>query len=130
MGTAAAAEDRRGQHEAGDAGLDRLRAPGGDVGVGGDDEQARGAAVAWRARPSSTRASVKRLRGSMPSWTSTMSDPDRDVAVEQEDDDVGAVLGGPDLGEVDRDEARLGVGGERDAERLGEELGGRARGGS
>ena len=50
-------------------------------------------------------------------------DPDRDVAVEQEDDNVGAVLGGPDLGQIDRDEARLGVGGERDAERFGEQLG-------
>jgi hypothetical protein len=49
--------------------------------------------------------------------------PDGDIAVEQEDDDVGAVLGGPDLGQIDRDEARFGVGGERDAERFGEELG-------
>jgi len=27
------------------------------------------------------------------------------------DDDVGAVLGGPDLDQIDRDEARFGVGG-------------------
>jgi len=53
--------------------------------------------------------------------------PDRDVAVEQEDDDVSAVLGGLDLGQIDRNEARFGVGGERDAERFGEELGAERR---
>jgi hypothetical protein len=50
--------------------------------------------------------------------------PDPDIAVEEEDDDVSAVLGGLDLGQVDRGEASFGIGREREAQYLDEDLGG------
>ena len=70
---------------------------------------------------------MKRFLGSIAELDLDDDHPDRDVAVEQEDDDVGAVLGGLDLGQIDRDEAGLGVGRERDAEHFDEDLGGERR---
>ncbi|WP_437730619.1 hypothetical protein [Sorangium sp. So ce1335] len=53
--------------------------------------------------------------------------PARNIVVEQEYNKIGAVLGRLDLGQIDRDEARFGVGRERDAERFGQELGAEGR---
>ena len=50
--------------------------------------------------------------------------PDGAAAVEKEDDDIGAVFGGLDLGQVGRGDPGLGVGRKRDAEHLDEDLGG------
>ena len=70
---------------------------------------------------------LKRFLGSIAELDLDDDHPDRDVAVEKEDDDIGAVLGGLDLGQVDRGEARFGVGRERDAQHLDEDLGGERR---
>jgi hypothetical protein len=43
---------------------------------------------------------------------------DRDVAVMKEDDDIGAVFGGLDLGQVGRGEAGFGIGLEGPAQHL------------
>jgi hypothetical protein len=53
--------------------------------------------------------------------------PDGEVAVEKDDHGVGAVFGGPDLGQVGRGEAGFGVGRKRDAQRLHQHLGGERR---
>ena len=49
---------------------------------------------------------------------------DGNVVVEQDDDDVRAVLGGLDLGQIDRGKACFSVGGEGDAQGLDQDLGG------
>jgi len=50
--------------------------------------------------------------------------PHGDVAVEKEDDDIGTVFGGLDLGQVRRGDAGLGIGRKRKAEPLDQDLGG------
>jgi hypothetical protein len=54
-------------------------------------------------------------------------DPDRDVAVEQDDDHIGAVFGRLDLGQVGRDEAGFRVGRKREAQHLDQDFGGERR---
>ena len=112
----------RAQDKAGNARLDRLCAPRGHLGIGSDDEQTHRATVDG--------ARAHRVLG--PGETFARIDAeldfddehrDGDVADEQEDNDISAVLGGLNLRQINRDDARLGVGRERDAERFGEELG-------
>jgi hypothetical protein len=115
-------KDRRTQDEARDADLDRLRAPCRDVRIGRDDEQAHGAAVRG-ARPGRVVGPAIPLARVDAELDLDDEHPDRHLAVQQEDDDVGPILGRPDLRQVDRDEARLRVRREGDAERFGEKLG-------
>jgi hypothetical protein len=51
------------------------------------------------------------------------NDSEDGLAVDEEDDEIGAVLGGVDVGEVAGLDACLGVDGESDAECMSEELG-------
>jgi len=53
--------------------------------------------------------------------------PDREVAVEKDDDDIGAVFGGLDLRQVGRGETGFGVRWKRDAQDLDQNLGGERR---
>src|SRR5262249_10282407 len=118
-----APEHGRAQDEAGDARLYRLCAPGGDVGMGGDDEQRHGAAMGG-ARARDVFGPGEALPRVPAELDLDGDDVDGNVAVEEQDDEVGAVLGGLDAGQIGGGDARLGVYGERDAERLGEQLGG------
>jgi hypothetical protein len=53
--------------------------------------------------------------------------PDRDLAVEEDDDEISAVFGGLDLGQVGRGETCFGVRRKRDAQHLNQDLGGERR---
>jgi hypothetical protein len=112
-----AAQYRWAQDETGDAGLDRLRTPRGDDRIRRDDEQSRRAAVdgARHRRVGGPTQALLRIDRQL-----DLDDdhPDGGTAAEQEDDDVGTVFGGLDLGQVGRGDTGLGVSWKRDAEHL------------
>jgi len=103
-----------GRNETGDAGLDRFRAPCRDGRVRRDDQERNGAFVDG-ARHRRIGRPREALSGIGRQLDLDDDHPDRDVAVEKEKDDIGAVFGRLDLGQIGRDDPRLGVVRKRDS---------------
>src|SRR3954471_14379022 len=121
-----AAQYRGAQDEAGDSGLDRLRAPPGDGRLRRHDQEGRRAAMdSPRHRhvggPTETLSGVGRQLDLDDDY------PDGSSVAEKENDDISPVFGGLGLGQVGGGDAGLGVVRKREAEHLDEDLGGQRR---
>jgi hypothetical protein len=121
-----ATQHRRVQDEARNTDLDRFRAPSGDGRVGRDDEETCRAAVD-SARDRRIGGPTEALSRVDRQLSFDDDHPDGDVTGEKHDNDVGAVFGRLDLGQVGRGEARFGVRWKRGAQHLDQDLGGERR---